>query len=172
MAPIISLVLMASVLMGAMSASISHDTFIKAESLVSHNSGFGILYNDHYIHRACLDIKYSVNGAFVAVNPAQFSGEGSSVCGKHVKVNRADDPSEQYTYRIIDLCKDCVKDEVEFSKKALQELSDSKRVAIDWEIVEAGGNYKSAAKPSAKIGQIKESHDDDDNDDDDNGDDD
>ncbi|KAK3813998.1 MAG: hypothetical protein J3Q66DRAFT_266124, partial [Benniella sp.] len=85
---------------------------------------------------ACPDVEYSEDEAWVAINTAQFESakNGTSICGKYIKVNRIDAPSEHHTYRVIDACKDCKKNDLGFSEAALRELTGSRRVALGWEL--------------------------------------
>jgi hypothetical protein len=93
------------------------------------HSGFGALYTRNAILSACPDVEYSDEEAWVAINTVQFefAKNGTSICGKYVKVNRIDTPSQYHTYR-VDICEGCKKNDLGFSEAALREVTDSRVV--------------------------------------------
>ncbi|KAI1302102.1 hypothetical protein EDD11_005731 [Mortierella claussenii] len=155
MAPIVSFALMAATIMGAMSAPVSTET-----ASIKY-TGFSKIYNDFSIRNACPDIKYSVNDAFAAVSAIQFgdADDGLSLCGKYVKINRADTPDEHFMYKIVDLCKHCDDNEIDLSESAIREMTNSDRVKVDWEIVD-GDNEEDKKAKNSKLAVKKEIEDD------------
>ncbi|CAO3567413.1 unnamed protein product [Mortierella alpina] len=153
MAPFISLAIMASSLLGAMSAPV-----IRVDSQVAtlntQYSGFATLYNGDSIRGACPEVEYTNEELVVAMNSAQFGDvkSNSTACGKFVKVNRADDPSESFIYKVVDLCKDCDKNSLRLSESAIREFTNSDQVAIEWMLIEneTEQDPKNFTKPSKK----------------------
>jgi len=134
---IYSLALLAASLLGAMAAPVSHPSSMA----VAHKqySGVGTLYDDRSIRGACADIHYSLEEPFVAVSADKFGGlkGNKNVCGQYVKVNRADDPSKTYEYKIVDVCEDCEDESLDFSESALRVFTNQDSLDIQWELVES-----------------------------------
>jgi hypothetical protein len=156
MVRIATFALLAASLLGALSAPVSHDTKMKIAALNIKYPGFGAISTDQFHRGACRDIEYSSSDAVVAINAAQFgsSKHGSSVCGKYVKVNRADSDSAHYIYKVVDVCKDCEVNSLLFSERALRQFSNQDRLHIDWELIEDveedGDDNNNTSKPKYK----------------------
>ncbi|KAG0242496.1 hypothetical protein BGX31_000270 [Mortierella sp. GBA43] len=120
--------------------------------------GFGTLHRGSSLHSLCPDVEYSADEAWVTINTAQFESamNKTSVCGKYVKVNRADKPSEHYTYKVVDSCESCKKNSLGFSETALRELTNLSRVAIDWELIENEREDDLVIKKAIKYAEIHE----------------
>ncbi|KAG0205890.1 hypothetical protein BGX28_002580 [Mortierella sp. GBA30] len=138
MAPFISLALMATSLLGAMSAPIIRVAPSEVATLSTQYSGLATLYKGDSIRGACPDVEYTNDELVVAMNRAQFGNvkNETSVCGKFVKVNRADDPSESFIYKVVDLCEDCDKNSLSLSENAIREFTNSDSVEIEWQLME------------------------------------
>ncbi|KAF9189306.1 hypothetical protein BGZ51_009700 [Haplosporangium sp. Z 767] len=121
-----------------MAAPISRHSSNEVAAANTIYSGYGSIYRGDSFHSACPDLKYSNDEAVVVMNAAQFGNvkNETSVCGKFVKVSRADNPTKFYTYKIVGLCERCGKNSLGFSYSALREFTNSKRLAIDWELIE------------------------------------
>ncbi|KAG0206864.1 hypothetical protein BGX33_007177 [Mortierella sp. NVP41] len=135
MASIIIFALMAAALLGVMSAPVPHGDKVEIAGLNHKYSGYGFTDADYSPRGACSDLQYSSSDTVVAVSAAQFgnSKHGSSLCGKYVKVNRADNDSTHYIYKVIDVCKGCDKNSLLFSGRA---FTNQDRPPIDWELIE------------------------------------
>ncbi|KAF9580836.1 hypothetical protein BGW38_002355 [Lunasporangiospora selenospora] len=102
--------------------------------LPNTHSGYGTAHTRQN-HR-CPDIEYSLEDRVIALSSAQFyTGHDSNACGLYAKMNRQDDPSKHYYYKVVDLCKDCDKHTVALTRNAMREFTDSNGLLVDWELV-------------------------------------
>ncbi|KAF9924350.1 hypothetical protein FBU30_005653 [Linnemannia zychae] len=138
MTPLFTFVLLIASVLGVMSAPISSNTSINVAAISPKYFGLGFINTNQFHQGGCNGVKYSSEDAVVAMNADQFGSlkSGSSVCGKYVKINRADSSSIHYLYRVVDVCKDCEKNSLLFSKKAMREFTNQSRFPIVWEVVE------------------------------------
>ncbi|KAF8947363.1 hypothetical protein BGZ47_009436 [Haplosporangium gracile] len=138
MAPIVTFALIAATLLGAMSTPVSHDAKVDVAALNIKYSGFSTIATEQFHHSTYGDIEYSSSDAVVAINAVQFSSSkhGPSTCGKYVKVNCADTDSTRYIYKSVDVCKDCKKNSLLISERALSQFSNQYCLPIDWELIE------------------------------------
>ncbi|KAF9917039.1 hypothetical protein BX616_002094 [Lobosporangium transversale] len=147
MAPVFSFVLVTASLVCAMAAPSTRN--LEGAAVSTSYTGLGKIYNDYAIRGACPDMNYSAHDAFATVNAAQFGSvkDGTSACGKYVKVNHADTPSKHYIYKIVDYCKHCNNGELGLSEPAIRELTNSSHARIDWEII----NHKDTSENSELV---------------------
>ncbi|KAG0054524.1 hypothetical protein BGZ83_011024 [Gryganskiella cystojenkinii] len=134
---VFSLALMAATLMGAMAAPVTHTPSSSIAVAGKTYSGLAILPMDHSASGACPEIQYSSSDNFVTLSADRFGStkkDGKNLCGAYVKVNRADSPNKFYSYRVVDVCEDCVDDSMAFSLGAIRAFSNSDSVDIDWTV--------------------------------------
>ncbi|KAG0300824.1 hypothetical protein BGZ98_008834 [Dissophora globulifera] len=139
MAPVVSLALLITTIVGAIAVPVSRLTSDKTEIAAPNATytGFATLYNGHPFPGVCTNLDYSVDEVWVTVNAAQFDN--------YVTVKSVDVPSKSHTYKVVDLCNDCEKGSLELSKQALRAFTDSDRTAIEWELLR--DNKVEASKP-------------------------
>ncbi|KAG0342950.1 hypothetical protein BG004_005540 [Podila humilis] len=107
-------------------------------------AGWGTYFDDK--RNACPGMKYSFSDNIVAVNSQKFD---KALCGKYIRANLRGKTSKSKVYKIVDICRGCDKNSLDFSQKGLRQLTTSGLVRIDWEVLK---NYKpSTSKPTTTI---------------------
>ncbi|KAF9979248.1 hypothetical protein BGZ73_002516 [Actinomortierella ambigua] len=138
MAPLASLALFTT-LVGSIIAAPTTEVKIQPVNMtipaglnISYN-GLGTWFDDY--RNACKGLQYSFDEPIAAINKAQF-GNGTAVCGKYVEVSPENNSTITRRFKVVDVCKNCTKGGLDFSRTALSELTDEDSVKINWRLVE------------------------------------
>ncbi|KAG0226128.1 hypothetical protein BGW42_003917 [Actinomortierella wolfii] len=100
---------------------------------VTYHGAAATLSNDR--RNACEGIQYALDEPVVAINKAQF-GNGTVACGKYVEVALEDTPDATRLFKVVDVCEDCSKGGLGFSREAMRELTDEDMVKVNWKLIE------------------------------------
>ncbi|KAF9163267.1 hypothetical protein DFQ26_002757 [Actinomortierella ambigua] len=142
MAPLASLALFTTFVSGILAAPTTEvkiqpvNLTIPAGLDISYN-GWGTWFDDR--RNACEGIQYSFDEPIAAINKAQF-GDGKFVCGKYVEVALESNPKVTRRFKVVDVCNECSQASLDFSRKAMRELTDEGLVKINWKLVKDSTN--------------------------------
>ncbi|KAF9356878.1 hypothetical protein BGX26_004603 [Mortierella sp. AD094] len=139
MAPIASLIIVTVSLLGSMAAPspISPATSPSVAQLNTTYTGFINSYAEH--RNACPEISYSADEPVAIISAAMFGSieDGTSACGKYVKISPQGNPSEHHTFKVVDICSECGETSLGLSNVAMAQLANISTAAIDWKLTEA-----------------------------------
>ncbi|KAF9301214.1 hypothetical protein BGZ74_006974 [Mortierella antarctica] len=127
MSPLFSLVILIASLLSVLAAPSNSNAAVPGKRY----SGWGTYFDDK--RNACPGMKYSFNEPIVAVNAHKFD---KSLCGKYVRANLRGSSTKK-VYKIVDICRGCDKNSLDFSKSGLRQLTKSGMVRIDWEVLKS-----------------------------------